>query len=93
MIKSYPILLASILLLCLLCSVSKKNEWVKFKKLSDPEKYWVVTHPFIAKRTLGISILAVTVSEKIQKENILDQEINGGKLDAFRHAYWMALLA
>lgn len=92
MTKLYPGLFSIMLLLCLSCSTTKQKAIGKFKGLSRPEKYWVVTHPFVAKRSLTLSRLAVSTSEKVKHERLLDQENNGGKLDAFRHAYWMALL-
>ena len=65
----------------------------KFKDLSSPEKCWVLTHPFKAKRALRISIEAQKTSDSIKKTNTLDQDGNGGQVDAFRHAYWMASLS
>lgn len=64
-----------------------------FKKLSGPEKCWVVFHPFKAKRAYKISLQAQQTSDSIAKTNLLDKDKNGGQVDAFRHSYWMATLA
>lgn len=64
-----------------------------FKSLSSPEKCWVLFHPFKAKRAYQISLQAQKVSDSIGKTNTLDQDRNGGQVDAFRHAFWMATLA
>ena len=64
-----------------------------FFKLTWPVKIWVLTHPFSACKALAISREAVEMTDKKKNDNRLDSLYNGGKLDAFRHAYWMALLA
>jgi len=70
----------------------QESKWNKFVRLSCPEKGWVIAHPFVASK-------AMRVSEDVQMETnnmvgapFLDNYVNGGKLDAFRHCYWMALL-
>lgn len=63
-----------------------------FKKLSCPEKLWVVTHPFIAKKAFHITQIAQKETKKVMAENLHDKEVSGGQADAFRHAFWMALL-
>tara|TARA_B100000809_G_scaffold138551_1_gene136159 strand:+ start:23538 stop:24176 length:639 start_codon:yes stop_codon:yes gene_type:complete len=64
-----------------------------FRRLSSPEKCWVLFHPFKAKRAYRISLQAQKVSDSIGKTHTLDQDRNGGQVDAFRHAFWMATLA
>ncbi|MEO8088421.1 MAG: hypothetical protein ABI763_16495 [Bacteroidota bacterium] len=64
-----------------------------FKKLSCPEKWWVICHPFIAKKTYRITLEARSVSKEMEKDSLLDHDADGGQVDAFRHAYWMARLA
>ena len=64
-----------------------------FKKLSSPEKCWVYFHLFKAKRAYKVSLAAQQTADSIAKTNTLDQDKNGGQVDAFRHAYWMATLA
>lgn len=62
-----------------------------FQHLSRPEKHWVIAHPFIAKKAFHCTERARFVTDSLQKNNML-KDGNGGQLDAFRHAYWMALL-
>jgi len=63
------------------------------RQISTPEKCWAIKHPFIAKKAFHLTIIAINTTKETKQQNVLDQEENGGKLDAFRHAYWMALLA
>lgn len=65
----------------------------KFKALSSPEKTWVLLHPFVAKKALRLSELARAESKTLMSDPGLDGDDNGGQVDAFRHAYWMALLS
>lgn len=65
----------------------------KFKALSSPEKTWVLLHPFVAKKALKLSEQARAESKTLMSDPRLDGDDNGGQVDAFRHAYWMALLS
>jgi hypothetical protein len=85
-----PILLLAALLLVgfpVLLSAQKS----RFSQLSGPEKRWVMGHPFIAKKAFVATQRARAVTDSLSKNGIL-KDGNGGQLDAFRHAYWMALL-
>jgi hypothetical protein len=85
-----PFLLQTgLLLLCfpVMLGAQKKN----FSKLSAPEKRWVVAHPFAAKKAFEATQRARAVTDSLSRNGIL-KDGNGGQLDAFRHAYWMALL-
>ncbi|CAL2080149.1 conserved hypothetical protein [Tenacibaculum sp. 190524A05c] len=73
-------------------SVFAQSNYQKFKKLSSPKKWWVILHPFKAKKALLISKDVHKVSDSIRKSNLLDGDHSGGQVDAFRHAYWMARL-
>ena len=64
----------------------------QFRNLPEPEKKWVYSHPFIAKRAHEISNYSKGVAEEMRSSPILDGDKDGGQVDAFRHAYWMALL-
>lgn len=64
----------------------------QFFKLSCAEKTWVVTHPFKAKKAFSITQEAREETKIILQENLLDSFPHGGRLDAFRHTYWMARL-
>ena len=69
-----------------------QSNWQKFKKLSCPHKTWVILHPFKAKRALKISKEALKITDSIKNSSLLDSDLSGGQVDAFRHAYWMARL-
>lgn len=73
-------------------SAQQKSRIQHFRELSRPEKWWVITHPFSAGRALEISLHARKMSKKMASHPLLDQDERGGQVDAFRHAYWMALL-
>jgi hypothetical protein len=78
----------------LLFAIESKSQSLvkKFLEVSRPEKIWVMKHPFIAKKSFHLTQQAQLITDSLQKNGIL-KDGNGGQLDAFRHAYWMALLA
>jgi hypothetical protein len=63
-----------------------------FRKLSCPEKCWVLFHPRKALKARRITAHVMSVVDSIKKSNTIGSDGNGGQLDAFRHAYWMASL-
>lgn len=65
----------------------------KFKQLSWPEKRWVCTHPLVAKKAQVVSIEARRRSDSLLLDPRLDGDAQGGAVDAFRHAWWMASLS
>ncbi|MCF6224125.1 MAG: hypothetical protein L3J34_10405 [Flavobacteriaceae bacterium] len=65
----------------------------KFTSLSSPEKWWVIFHPFQAKKAFYITNDVLKITDSIGKTQLLDTDINGGKLDAFKHSYWLARLS
>jgi len=71
------------------CSSKLKQS---FSKLSKPERVWVTFHAFKAKNAYLISLEAEKVTDSIKEENSIGVDISGGKLDAFKHSYWMARL-
>jgi hypothetical protein len=73
-------------------TTSSQTYWQRFKKLDCPQKVWVIFHPFKAKKAYLISKEARKVADSIAKTPLLDGDKNGGQVDAFRHAYWMARL-
>ena len=62
------------------------------KNLHFPEIWWVVTHPFITKKTLEISKQAKKIANSYINSDELDGDYNGGMVDAFRHTLWMSML-
>lgn len=82
-------LTAAILVTTLYSSAQTKED----NKPSCPEKWWAITHPFIACKAHKLSIKASKTATAMLSDTSLDHDGNGGQVDAFRHAYWMALLA
>ena len=76
----------------ILTSWGQKTTFQKFRVLSCPEKWWVVTHPFVAKKAHKITLEVRKTVEGLKNDTILKGIGNGLQIDAFRHAYWMALL-
>jgi len=62
-------------------------------KSSRPEKCWALFHPFVAKKAYRITVEAYETAKQVAQDKMLDGDGNGGQADAFRHAYWMALLS
>ena len=71
---------------------SQENSCKHFKKLSCPEKWWVIGHPFVAQKALIISLEAREKADSIQQNKLLKGKGDGDQVDAFRHVYWMAKL-
>jgi len=86
---------SKLLLICILLTLQAEaqSSWKSFWKLSCPEKTWVLTHPFIAAKSRKLTSEALKVTEQIKKDSTFDSDGSGGQVDAFRHAYWMALLS
>ncbi len=72
---------------------AQKFVFKQFKTLSCPEKRWVIFHPFVAKKAFKIAVDAREKTLEIKQQKFLIGVGNGDQLDAFRHAYWMAMLA
>lgn len=72
---------------------ARENKLKAFCHLSRPEKCWVVLHPFVASKAWKATQLTRQLSIEISKDTILDGDLNGGQVDAFRHTYWLALLS
>jgi hypothetical protein len=81
-----------ILFLVFTVKINSQSNFKSFFKLSGPKKTWVLFHPFKATKALKISHEARSVSDSIKTTNLLDGDVAGGQVDAFRHAYWMARL-
>lgn len=80
------------LIFCSLISYSQSS-LKQFKKLSCPEKKWVLLHPFAARNCWNLTKEARSTADSMAGKNGLDSFTNGGSLDAFRHGYWMALIS
>ncbi len=62
-------------------------------KVSRPEKCWAISHPFIVKKTFRLTKEALQVADSILVADVLKGSLSGDQPDAFKHAYWMALLS
>lgn len=62
-------------------------------KLSKYEKRWAIFHPFAAIKVNKISKKCFVIYKQPNIKTELDTFTNGGKLDAFRHAFFMAAYA
>ncbi len=69
-----------------------QNDKVSIKEVSCPEKWWAVMHPFALKKAKKVTIETKKIVNQLKKDTILKGNGNGGQIDAFRHAYWMARL-
>lgn len=74
------------------CFSYSQSNLKQFKKLSRPEKCWVFSHPFKVKKAFIITKNVLSDVDSIKKTSIIGTDLNGGKLDAFKHAYWMLSL-
>lgn len=81
-----------LLLVIPLLTESQNRPVHSFLQLSTPEKIWTMGHPFIAMKAWNITLRSRFVTDSLQKEGIPDRDSSGGKLDAFRHSFWMATL-
>ena len=91
--QDYILLIISFLIFFSSNSLAQNSSVKSFFKLPRPEKCWVVSHPFKAKRALAVSNEAKNLADSIKNTNLLDGDANGGQVDAFRHSYWMAILS
>ncbi len=73
--------------------MAQESLYKQFTQLHYPVKFWVITHPFKAKRAMQISNETRNVTELIMNDSDLDGDYAGGQVDAFRHLYWMFGLA
>ncbi len=69
-----------------------QSAFKQFIKLTYPEKWWIMTHPFVAKKTYRISKYAKLSADSLINDTLLDSDPVGGQVDAFRHCFWMSML-
>lgn len=79
-------------LLLFFTALSNNISGQRLKGVSRPEKWWAVTHPFIANKAYRCTRYVIKVCDSLKKENRIGSDLNGGKLDAFKHTFWMAYL-
>ncbi len=71
---------------------SQKTLVKSFVSISAAEKSWTLQHPFIAKRAWKITVHVRQITDSLRQLSIPDRDGSGGRLDAFRHTFWMATL-
>jgi len=71
---------------------AQQSTKANIRKVSRPEKYWAITHPFVFKKAIKITRHVLAVTDSIKHLTILDGDADGGQVDAFRHSYWLAML-
>ncbi len=84
--------LTFLLILFMMQVARSQSMFNEFISLSRPEKWWVMMHPFIAKKASEAAKKARIAAKKQKQNPALDSLYNGGRIDAFKHAYWMALM-
>ncbi|MEQ8623402.1 MAG: hypothetical protein RJQ00_11515 [Vicingaceae bacterium] len=84
------VLLILLFLISLSLTAQKKASW---KSLGRAEKVWVLMHPFSAKKAQKLTAQAIHDADSIQKLLKFPNPESGGRKDALRHAYWMALMS
>lgn len=88
----FKVIFIALLILNSTTVFSQKSNWKKFRELSGPEKCWVISHPFIAKKALIVTEESRVITNEVIQEKLLKGNGNGGQVDAFRHTFWMANL-
>ncbi len=83
----------AVVLLLLIMSFTDMAAQSSFRKLSRPEKCWVVFHPLRALKARKVTRIVQLVVDSVKVSGVIGQDNNGGRLDAFKHAYWMGMLA
>lgn len=63
------------------------------QKASKPEILWALGHPFAALKMKKIKKKSDIIYNQTDIKTILDNYSSGGKLDAFRHVFFMAAFA
>ena len=88
-----PFILVFLIILFCFNLTAQESVYKSFRKLSCPEKSWVIFHSFVANKAFRISVHAREKTTEIKLQHLLFGIGNGDQLDAFRHTYWMAMLA
>lgn len=64
----------------------------RFIKLTWPERLFVLRYVCKIEQIEYLSNKALEVASKMANDPDLDGDSNGGQVDAFRHAFWMAII-
>ena len=77
----------------MLLAMLPDNVTAQWSTLTGPEKRWAVFHPFAALKVRRINDQCAHFYDRKVLAGRLDSFPAGGKLDAFRHVFYMAALA
>lgn len=80
-------------LFVLIVCIGVNNIYAVQPSISRYELFWVMCHPFAAIKVKCIHKKLDTFYDEAQLKLKLDSYSSGGKLDAFRHIYYMAAFA
>lgn len=69
------------------------NSHAQKQKLSCDEKFWALLHPFAAIKVKHLSKKILPLYKEAKNLLGTPEFINGGRIDAFRHAFYMAAFA
>ncbi len=81
------------LLLFTLTNLKAQSLLKKFSKISRPEKCWSFCHPFVTAKALKATVRSYAITDSIKKSGSIGTDNSGGKLDAFKHAFWIAAVS
>lgn len=73
--------------------MAQESLFNQFRKLHYPVKWWVITHPFTVKKAFVISATAKESAIQNEQDPHFDGDYAGGQVDAYRHGFWMSMLA
>ncbi len=83
-------MICRIIIFCVIVSISSQS---KAQKASRQELCWAIWHPFAALKMKKIKKQATLIYNQPEIKTSLDNYSSGGKLDAFRHTFFMAAFA
>lgn len=86
-------LITSVLFLFIFCKQEALSQNKRWNDLGKAEKIWILLHPFSVHKAKKLTVLSVHQTDSIQKEIQFPNSKSGGRLDALRHTYWMALIS
>lgn len=74
------------------CLIAQSDKGLSRKSVSRPEKIWALEHPLVAKRSWKCTHQVWQLVDSVKKSGVIGVDLNGGDLDAFKHAAWMCFL-
>jgi hypothetical protein len=87
------VFLTGLLIIVLIHPLLSQRSYLSLKqKISCSEKWWAFKHPFIAKKAVLITKYSLAVTDSLGTNFKSDNPSHSSRLDAFKHAFWMASL-